>query len=95
LEDGLSLFLSVKIAILPASWNYVSRSGGRIFALECVAALDAETWRLTWLIAVKLLILIFYLPALVRWLARNRPRPLVPSALASELLPATKSPAKI
>lgn len=49
---------------------------------------------LSWLIAVKLLILIFYLPALVRWLARNRPRPLVPSSIPSGLLPATESTAR-
>jgi len=49
---------------------------------------------LTWLIAVKLLILIFYLPALARWLARNRPRPLVPSSLPPELLPAPESAAR-
>lgn len=49
---------------------------------------------LTWLIAIKLVIVIFYVPALVRWLKRNRPRPLNPVALAPAVLPVTASAAK-
>jgi hypothetical protein len=49
---------------------------------------------LTWLIAVKLLILAFYLPTLVRWLKRNRPQSFAPAAIPGALLPAPVSMAE-
>jgi len=41
----------------------------------------------TWVIAAKLAVIAFLLPLCLRWIGKNRPRPFLPSAIPSNLLP--------
>lgn len=59
------------------------------FVLVCLALVSLFLYQnsLSWLIGLKVLILIFYVPTLVYWLKRNRPRTFVPPTIPDELLP--------
>lgn len=43
---------------------------------------------LTWMVVVKVAIIAFYVPTVIRWAARNRPRPYAPDAIPADVLPA-------
>lgn len=43
---------------------------------------------LTWMVAIKVVFILFYLPALFLWVGRNRPRNFVPTFIPSSVLPA-------
>lgn len=53
-----------------------------------VAALFLLFHGLAWLILVKVVLLVIYAPGVVRWLARNKPRPYPPGAIPADVLPA-------
>lgn len=42
---------------------------------------------LTWMVAIKIFFVLFYLPTLLRWLVRNRPREFTPRAIPAGALP--------
>jgi len=74
-------------------------AGGPVYVLNVLATVfvfccfGAIAWflfliNLTWLLAVKILILIFYVPVLIYWVVRNRPRTFPPAAIPTDLLPA-------
>ncbi len=54
-----------------------------VFIFGCFAAIAWFLFvvGLTWMLALKLLILIFYVPVLLRWVVRNRPRDFAPAAI--------------
>lgn len=60
------------------------------FIFACFAAISWFLFRvgLTWMLAIKILILIFFVPTLIHWVARNRPRGFAPSAIPPDVLPA-------
>lgn len=59
-----------------------------IFAMIAIALWFFVSIGLIWIAAVKLAIVIFYIPTLIRYLARNRPGSYDPQALPPEILPA-------
>lgn len=63
------------------------------FIFLCFAAIAWFLMRvnLTWMIALKILILIFYVPVLIRWVVRNRPHAFHPGAIPPETLPAVSA----
>lgn len=64
------------------------------FIFLCFAAIAWFLVRvnLTWLVAIKILLLIFYVPVLLRWVVRNRPREFQPTRIPTGLLPAAGPP---
>ncbi len=44
---------------------------------------------LTWMVAIKVLLILFYVPALIYWLVRNRPRRFTPHRIPPHVLPAS------
>lgn len=73
------------------SWlHYVLNALATAFIAVCFAAIAFFLSRvgLTWVVAIKVLLILFYVPALIFWLVRNRPRQFVPSAIPAEVLPA-------
>jgi hypothetical protein len=74
-------------------------AGGAVYVLNVLMTVfifccfGAIAWflfliNLTWLIVVKILILIFYVPVLIHWVVRNRPRDFSPATIPTDLLPA-------
>lgn len=55
----------------------------------CFAAISWFLARvnLTWMIAIKIALLLFYMPVLVHWLHRNRPREYEPESIPPDVLP--------
>jgi hypothetical protein len=77
--------------IAGATWpSYLFNLAATAFVFLCFAAISWFLLRvnLTWLIALKVLILLFYVPTLLRWVARNRPRRFHPVTIPPDLLPA-------
>jgi hypothetical protein len=60
------------------------------FIFVCFAAISWFLFRvgLTWMLAIKILILIFFVPTLIYWGVRNRPRSFSPVAIPPDVLPA-------
>lgn len=42
---------------------------------------------LTWMVGIKIVVILFYLPTLLLWLTRNRPRRFAPPAIPADVLP--------
>ena len=59
----------------------------------CFAAISWFLSRvnLTWMIAIKVALLLFYMPVLVHWLHRNRPREYEPEVIPPDVLPVVPS----
>ena len=78
--------------------RYRAGTGVAVYALNLLATgfifccFGAIAWflyriNLTWMLVLKILILIFYVPALLYWVVRNRPRAFDPTAIPPDLLP--------
>jgi hypothetical protein len=98
---GLHDALAAGEALAPGR-RYCAGSGAAAYAANVLATgfvflcFGAIAWflarvNLTWMIGIKILLILFYLPALLRWVARNRPRMYRPEAIPSDLLPAVTS----
>lgn len=73
------------------SWlHYIINALATGFIALCFAAIAFFLAKvgLTWVVALKIAILLFYVPALIYWLVRNRPRHFAPTAIPAEVLPA-------
>ena len=73
-----------------AGWgSYAANLVATAFVFLCfgVIAWFLARVNLTWMIGLKLLILIFYVPTLLRWVARNRPGDYRPEAIPAAVLP--------
>ncbi len=60
-----------------------------LFVFACFAAIAWFLFRvnLTWMLVIKVLILVFYVPVLLRWVVRNRPRAFAPAVIPADVLP--------
>jgi hypothetical protein len=77
------------------SWfHYVVNALATGFITLCFAAIAFFLSKvgLTWLFALKILLLLFYVPTLVYWLVRNRPRHFEPHSIPADVLPTTVAP---
>ncbi len=73
-----------------AGWgSYVLNLLVTVWIALCFAAISWFLSRvnLTWMIAIKIALLLFYMPALVHWVHRNRPREYEPESIPPDVLP--------
>lgn len=74
-----------------AAWpSYVLNLLVTAFIALCFGAISWFLLRvnLTWMIAIKIALLLFYMPVLIHWIHRNRPREYASEAIPPDVLPA-------
>lgn len=72
-----------------ASYFFNLLATGFIFGCFGLISFFLFSVGLTWLIVLKILLLLFYVPVLLRWVMRNRPRAFSPKLIPPDMLPAT------
>jgi hypothetical protein len=74
--------------------HYAVNLGATAFIALCFAAIAWFLARvnLTWMVGIKIVVILFYLPTLLRWLSRNRPRGFTPPAIPADVLPTASPP---
>lgn len=73
------------------SWlHYVINLLATAFIGVCLVAMGLLLAKvgLTWMVAIKIFFVLFYLPALFLWVGRNRPRLFSPGTIPGDILPA-------